>query len=249
MVGPTCNSHSQETSALGCNYALVSAQLGLRQQMECWHQTLVCQAAQLDVNSLMTGQDGRRYLVLLAACRNHDLFYMAIHQLCCLWSIDRSTVHRLLEPVGALDAIDSAFEELQNILNNDNLTFAHLCWFANFPWPSQTILDVFPKDAMIVSIVEFLDHFSLSWPRLLQESEYQGQPVLASELENNLLCPSAMLRYIFFTISCIRLDIGTEPTELALDDNFDTCQNEEFLGGMGEVRKDIATEYFNLYHR
>ncbi|KAJ9413833.1 hypothetical protein QL093DRAFT_2502547 [Fusarium oxysporum] len=233
MVGPTCNSYSQETPAPGCNcrYAL----LGFRQQMECWHQTLVCQAAQLEVNSL-TGQDGRRYLILLAACRNHDMFYMAIHQLCCLWSIDRSTVHRLLEPVGALDAIDSAFEELQNILNNDDLTFAHLCWFANFPWSSQTLLEVFPKDAMIVSIVGFLGHFSLS------------AAVLASELENNLLCPSAMLRYIFFTISCMRLDIGTGPMELALDDKVDTCQNEEFLGGMGKVRKDIATEYYNLDH-
>ncbi|KAJ3540568.1 hypothetical protein NM208_g5006 [Fusarium decemcellulare] len=214
-----------------------------------WHQELALRTAQLSASSSLQEQDGRRYTVLMAACRHQDVFYVKVHELCCLWSIDKTAVYQVFDSLATPEAIDFTFGELQRILNNEDLSPYNLRWFASFPWPASRMFTSFPERILAVRIARFMGKFTAFWQSLLDASEVSNRPIAGVVLKDSLHCSSPVLRYILFVTSCLQIGIISGSDAAALDDEFDESEGE---GGSirGEtIRQALAVEHASFAGR
>ncbi|EMT71761.1 hypothetical protein FOC4_g10000435 [Fusarium odoratissimum] len=214
-----------------------------------WYEELADQVTQPSATLVLREQDGRRYTVLMAACRYRDIFYVIFHQLCCLWSRDKADVYEIFGSRVTPHAIDFTFNEMQRILNNHDLSIANLRWFANFPCPSKELFTAFPEASLAVQLARFIVKFSAHWESLLDQAEAEDRPVAGSVLRSRLHCASPVLRYILFVTSSLQIGIVTGPDASTLDHQFDEDEGEWF-GVRGEtVRQALAFEHAGFVHR
>ncbi|KAF5529037.1 hypothetical protein FMEXI_14392 [Fusarium mexicanum] len=207
-----------------------------------WHQELALRTIRLSAASPGREHDGRRCTVLMAACRLQDVFFVKLHQLCCMWSIDKASVYEILDYLAAPDAISFALEELHKILNGGDSACCDLEWFANFPYPARRMLTSFPERSLAIDIAEFTAKFASFWHSLLDRAEAHDRPVLGVELRDTLHCPSPLLRYILFVTSCLQIGIVTGPEAILLDEDFEIGEDEGDSFGSETVRQALATE-------
>ncbi|KAJ3944809.1 uncharacterized protein N0V96_004824 [Colletotrichum fioriniae] len=151
------------------------------------------------------GTTAPRVRLLKDAIEKADYFYIVLHQILCLWTLDTKAAHNLLGLPP--DVTESALGIVQNVLRkNENMGQDTIFFFANFPASSASGL--WHTEAYrnhIGEISRFLNNLHEQWNRILvpamRPHSGRGYPILADELRYQLKLRSPILETIFFTVT------------------------------------------------
>ncbi|KAF1734459.1 Zinc finger MIZ domain-containing protein 1 [Beauveria bassiana] len=143
-----------------------------------------------------------RCLLLSAACKKHDITYIVMHHIYCIWSHSKQHAYQIMLPF-APDAIDSAFAALSLLVKtNDALSPAQLDWFHRFP--AQTFDSFVPSPILvrvIKDILRLLSAFAAHWPDFRARIISRSFPALVCEMRDVLQCSSYIVQNIIFHTS------------------------------------------------
>lgn len=165
-----------------------------------------------------------RFLLLLDACQKEDYFFVALHQLFCLWAVDPNTVLQI-DSFQDQQTVDYAFQLVTKLIRgNEGLSPLHLKWFTEFPAPLNDLLarsDHYRRTVSNVSV--FLDKLMTEKTAMIKDCQKRGFPPLVDDMVSRLGLLSPVLQSVFFTASRrtlgIRDDgIGPEMERLFLVD-------------------------------
>ncbi|KAI1822102.1 hypothetical protein F4861DRAFT_532451 [Xylaria intraflava] len=170
--------------------------------------------------------DRQRYCLLKKACLEGDLFFIALHQLFCLWTTDRTSVHGLCD--GNLHTtfkVDIAFDCLESIIrSNSKIKDEVLLWYACFPLPLATLRPVSIYTRALNQALDFLISLSIKWSAVVRDHSLLGYPVLMSELINTLRLYSPTLQTVIFRSSRRSLGVLDRPIGITFDEVFKVDQ-------------------------
>ncbi|KAI1336569.1 hypothetical protein F5Y15DRAFT_394259 [Xylariaceae sp. FL0016] len=169
-----------------------------------------------------------RYHLLLNACEEGDVFFVALHQLFCSWAVSQNEVHSLCEE-NACDTsiVDSAFGTMGTILrNNSKVRQPLLRWFTNFPAPLASLRQHPLYRETILQVLAFLVRVAHRW--MLSNSEHQrhGYPILMAELLETFLLYSPVLQTIVFRASRRTLGVIDRPYGVQMEELFKADQQK-----------------------
>lgn len=151
--------------------------------------------------------DRLRYEYLRNACVIGDVFYVALHQLICNWTLQPAVVALSLPNVPT-KVREASMYMLQTVLPpNHGLTVEHLLWLAAFPLPPFELAARFQGD-----ISRFLMAFVKHWKGLVDSFRRRQVPLTASELVTLLSCRSKILQGYLFAFSLRVMEIPVEKT-------------------------------------
>ncbi|KAI8624857.1 hypothetical protein F5Y19DRAFT_284732 [Xylariaceae sp. FL1651] len=167
-----------------------------------------------------------RFILLKDACREGDIFFVALHQLFCAWTANPSSVHQLCdENVHDASLVDNAFGIMGTILkSNSKLRQVLLRWFADFPVYLHTLRLHSFYDHAITQVLDFLVCVSNKWVIVNYNHSHLGYPLLMSELLNDFHLYSPILQSIVFRASRRTLGVPDHPAGMQLDELFKADQ-------------------------
>ncbi|RFU26233.1 hypothetical protein B7463_g10101, partial [Scytalidium lignicola] len=162
-----------------------------------------------------------RIHLLREACFNGDAFYVALHQIFCLWSIDQQVI-QMIPGIREYSNLTFSFETIGHWLRrNDGLASHHLRWFSEFPSPlSDLVAKSAPYRDAVADVGLFLKKMASDWPSFFQQCRARGYPPLVDEMLNHMKLPSPMLRRIMFIASRRNMQIHDGPLGEAVDQIF-----------------------------
>ncbi|KAK0672452.1 hypothetical protein QBC41DRAFT_25269 [Cercophora samala] len=172
--------------------------------------------------------DRPRIHLLLNACQSNDYFFLALHQLYAIWSINHQDAYHILKKDDAADIkiIDVGFSTVAEILKrNDQLAPANLQFFASFPGPIDQLREHPVPRAAISWVGNFLRGMVQEHAALTQETCIRRYPYLLDELQGRLLCYSPIMREILFTANRRRLGVPDSIHSQALEKAFKEDQD------------------------
>ncbi|KAI0540489.1 hypothetical protein GGR58DRAFT_131798 [Xylaria digitata] len=163
-----------------------------------------------------------RFLLLMKASREGDLFFVALHQLFCSWTVSQASVYRLCdENTHDTALVDNAFGIMGTVLKaNSKLREELLKWFAIFPAPLPTLNGDPFYARVITQVLDFLICMSRKWTIVNHDHVMRGYPLLMSELINTFRLYSPILQSILFRASRRTLGVPDHPIGIRLDDLF-----------------------------
>ncbi|VBB76459.1 Putative protein of unknown function [Podospora comata] len=208
---------------------------------------LKCQAFEAQIHRYvnahggMTAMNARldrpRIQLLVDACKRNDYFFLALHQLYAIWSINRQDAHRILkkDDVADIIMIDLGFTTVAEILKrNDQLTPTNLRFFASFPVSVDQLREhPVPRATMKSWVGNFLRSMVTEHVSLTQETCMRRYPYVLDELQGRLLCYSPIMREILFTANRRRLGIPDGVHAQALDNAFKEDQERRMHQACG----------------
>ncbi|KAI1207311.1 uncharacterized protein F4807DRAFT_462761 [Annulohypoxylon truncatum] len=191
-----------------------------------------------------------RYQLLTEACKDGDLFFVAMHQLFCVWAIDQSSVHRLCHPGLHNPAlVDNAFGVMGTLLkSNSKLRLEHVQWFASFPDRLSNMQNVPVYQQTIMRVLDFLTRVAEKWVAVHREHQVQGYPLLVSELIYDLFVLSPILQAIMFRASRRSLGIADGCVAAQMEAIFKKDQTNH-LSADGTLRDRPAHSLYTEYNR
>ncbi|PVH89395.1 hypothetical protein DL98DRAFT_580089 [Cadophora sp. DSE1049] len=177
--------------------------------------------------NLNTGLERPRFQLLTDACRNEDPFYVALHQVFCVWDVNRQEVINIPGYPNS-NVLQSAFKILGNLIrDNDQLAPAHKIWFAQFPSPLSHLLttsELYRQNIADVGV--FLERLTMEWSSLSTEWTQRGYPPLVDELVSRWGLLSPTLQSVVFTATRRNLGIRDEDVGTRMEDLFRRDQQE-----------------------
>ncbi|KFY40265.1 hypothetical protein V494_03589 [Pseudogymnoascus sp. VKM F-4513 (FW-928)] len=181
----------------------------------------------------------QRFTMLQRACDNDDYFYVALHQVFCLWSIDPGLTTRLAMPQGKT-VLESSFAIMgQLLMGNKHMTPVHTEFFAMFPNHLSELMYRSDHYNMTVNNVSmFLARLSLEWQNYIHECGRRQYPPLVDELVNRFGILSPILQHIFFTAT--RRNIGFA------DDEY-SAQMEQLFNHDQDLHRKMAARVNTAY--
>jgi hypothetical protein len=155
----------------------------------------------------------RRYQLLEKACQTEDLFYVALHQLFCIWDC---TPDKVTQITGFPDntVLQKAFVYVSTLIrDNWQLSPVHKKWFAAFPDHLSELLakGEWYRNA-VADVGIFLERLAADWDSLSYECGSRKYPPLVDELVKRLGLLSPILQGVVFTAA--RRNIGFTDGEL-----------------------------------
>ncbi|KAL2071453.1 hypothetical protein VTL71DRAFT_12688 [Oculimacula yallundae] len=172
------------------------------------------------LNNLNTGLERPRFQLLTEACNNEDSFYVALHQVFCLWDYNRAEVTSIPGYPNST-VLQKAFNILgQLIRDNVQLAPNHKMWFANFPSQlNQLLIHSEPYRRTIMDVGAFLSRLASDWDTLSNELTQRGYPPLVDEFVTRWRLLSPTLQSVVFTairrnLSFHDQDCGPQAEEL-----------------------------------
>ncbi|KAH8599098.1 hypothetical protein B0O99DRAFT_590980 [Bisporella sp. PMI_857] len=151
--------------------------------------------------NLNTALERPRFQLLQQACREEDQFYVAFHQIFCLWttrSIDLLNQGLSLPHPSILNL---AFRTIGTLIReNEALAPNHLRFFQDFPGPLPDLLrttETYPQH--VNDVIWCLNSLASNWQTLTTASRNRGFPPLVNELATYLGLNSPILQSIAFT--------------------------------------------------
>ena len=158
--------------------------------------------------NLNKGLEQPRFQLLRDACEHEDSFYVALHQLFCVWDFNRNEVAGI-QGFPEMTVLEVAFKILSHLIReNDQLAQNHKNWFATFPGPIRELLSKFDSYRKTVAEVGiFLGRLASDWGPLSQEVINRHYPPLVDELVNRLGLLSSGLQGVVFTAARRNLGI------------------------------------------
>ncbi|KAL1864886.1 hypothetical protein Daus18300_007453 [Diaporthe australafricana] len=169
-----------------------------------------------------------RFHILRDACVKQDYFYLILHQLYCLWSVNPQIISGLR--LGDVGTISMGFEILDTVLKkNSGFSRSNLEWCANFPCQALEL----PRSPTVYNVATFLICLAKNWTALHERSFNRVCPYLMDEMIGKLQCYSVVLQGILFTASRRRLGVldgqfGTEMEQWFRKDQQDHILNGQF---------------------
>ncbi|KAI5855014.1 hypothetical protein GGS23DRAFT_619723 [Durotheca rogersii] len=188
-----------------------------------------------------------RYHLMVEACSEGDLFFIALHQLFCSWTSCRPDVHQICGEGGYnLADVDNGFELMGSILkSNAKLRPECLGWFTRFPAPLNTIVKN-PVYAMAVrQVLDFLVCISHKWMAVHQEHQLNNFPLLVKELLDSFSLYSSILQTIMFRASRRSLGIADGQIATRMEKVFRSDQNIHRNTEGNFVRRPPSAAYHN----
>lgn len=171
-----------------------------------------------------------RFHILRDACVKQDYFYLILHQLYCLWSINPQMISGLL--LGDLGTISMGFEILDTVLKkNSGFSRSNLEWCANFPCQALEL----PRSPTVYNVATFLVCLSKNWTALHERSFNRVCPYLMDEMIGKLQCYSVVLQGILFTASRRRLGVLDGQFGTEMDQWFRKDQQDHILNGQFQI--------------
>ncbi|KAK3365709.1 hypothetical protein B0T24DRAFT_536882, partial [Lasiosphaeria ovina] len=158
-----------------------------------------------------------RMQLLKDACAKDDGFFLALHQLYCIWSGSSQEAHRFFNYPP--QTIDSAFAIIETVLKkNQYISPAHRAFFVHFPVPIKELVGPTTNYASLIEQVgTFLNNLHTRFNWLRQASVTRRYPFLVDELLFHLACYSPVLQTIFFTASRRILGVTDGPYGLQME--------------------------------
>jgi hypothetical protein len=142
-----------------------------------------------------------RFRLLSDACNTEDIFYVALHQLFCVWD---SAGHAIIASIPGLPPthiLAFAFKILgQLIRDNEGLASNHLEWFVDFPSPLVDLMrtsEAYSKTIMTVG--QFLGKLAPNWGPMSALCSGRGYPPLVDEMTGRMGLVSPTLQQVMFT--------------------------------------------------
>ncbi|KAK0102510.1 hypothetical protein ONS95_006124 [Cadophora gregata] len=179
------------------------------------------------LQNLNTGLERPRFALLTDACRNEDPFYVALHQVFCVWDLNQQEVI-IIPGYPNSNILQAAFKILGALIrDNDQLAPVHKIWFAQFPGPLGQLLvvsEVYRQSITDVGV--FLERLTVEWVSLSTEWTQRGYPPLVDELVSRLGLLSPTLQSVVFTATRRNLGIRDEDVGTRMEDLFRRDQQE-----------------------
>ncbi|KAI5462690.1 hypothetical protein BGZ63DRAFT_423921 [Mariannaea sp. PMI_226] len=184
-------------------------------RLEAVHARLEKCRAEANLND----SDFGRYKVLRDACQNNDTYYIALHQILCQWSLDKSATYASLGRYLQPPDVDRGFVIVEKFLKqNGTLSFAHIQWFANFPSPQLEVCRI--PNQLGHWVAGFLRSLCVSWGTMSEAVCSRQCPLLVSEMFQTLCCYSPTLQPVLFTMSYRMLNVTDSTWGMVLNDYF-----------------------------
>jgi zinc finger MIZ domain-containing protein len=213
--------------------------------------------------NLNAGLEKPRFQLLIEACNSEDAFYVALHQVFCVWDFDQTEIANIRgfpDPT----VIRSAFKVLgQLIRDNEQLAPNHKKWFAGFPSPlSHLMNNSEPYRLVMADVGIFLGKLAAEWIPLSMECSKRRYPPLVDELVNRMGLLSPILQGVVFTATRRTMgisdgEIGTKAESLFRRDqrNFQLLAAQNNLNGpptakgVNELNAHLVNEYIALHNQ
>ncbi len=165
--------------------------------------------------NLNSGLERPRFQLLIDACRSEDSFYVALHQLVCVWDMMPSEISQIGRAFPNKTQLTSAFDILGQLIgDNKQLAVTHNRWFSRFPSPLPDLLRTSsPYCAVVADVGVFLTKLASDWNILSNDCNTRKFPPLVDELVDRLGLLSPIMQGVVFTAS--RRNIGISDGEFA----------------------------------
>ena len=150
--------------------------------------------------NLNAGLEKPRFQLLIEACNSEDAFYVALHQIFCVWDFDQNEVASI-HGFPDRNILRQAFKILgQLIRDNEQLAPNHKKWFAGFPSTLSHLMSTSePYRVVMGDVGIFLQKLAAEWIPLSMECTKRGYPPLVDELVNRMGLLSPILQGVVFT--------------------------------------------------
>ncbi|CAG8962420.1 hypothetical protein HYFRA_00014049 [Hymenoscyphus fraxineus] len=146
-----------------------------------------------------------RYGLLKEACENEDAFYVALHQIFCLWDLDKDHHRSQIVDIAnfpSAGVLQVSFVYLGWLIRDNTALLAdHKTWFANFPSPFNLLKTSEPYMRAVDNVGVFLSKLQTEWLPLSTEVESRKYPPLVDEMVSRIGLLSPTLQQVFFTAS------------------------------------------------
>ncbi|KAN0112894.1 hypothetical protein V8E51_005845 [Hyaloscypha variabilis] len=177
--------------------------------------------------NLNAGLEKPRFQLLIEACNSEDAFYVALHQVFCVWDFDQNEVASIQGfPDGNI--LRQAFKILgQLIRDNEQLAPNHKKWFAGFPSTLSHLMNTSePYRLVMAEVGIFLRKLAAEWIPLSMECTKRGYPPLVDELVNRMGLLSPILQGVVFTATRRTMGISDGETGTKAEDLFRRDQRD-----------------------
>lgn len=152
-----------------------------------------------------------RVRILEDACREEDMFYLALHQTFCLNSADPNQLSQLMDHAITI-APGLGFDVIAQLLvDNKRLSAEFLRWSVEYPLPLRVLLQFEEYRNALKQVSHCLTTISRHWPVFERETRSRGHPPQVDELVDSLGVESPVFQQIVFTAICRRL-FGVQET-------------------------------------
>jgi hypothetical protein len=213
--------------------------------------------------NLNAGLEKPRFQLLIEACNSEDAFYVALHQVFCVWDFDQNEV-ATIRGFPDRTVLRSAFKVLgQLIRDNEQLAPNHKKWFAGFPSPlSHLMNNSEPYRLVMANVGIFLDKLAAEWIPLSMECTKRGYPPLVDELVNRMGLLSPILQGVVFTATRRTMGISDGETGQRAESLFRRDQRDHQLLAaryntnrpptakeVNERNAHLANEYIALHNQ
>ncbi|KAL2133023.1 hypothetical protein VTI74DRAFT_3029 [Chaetomium olivicolor] len=177
-----------------------------------------------------------RMVLLREACKINDEFFVLLHQLFCIWSLNPRDAHAGL-PMAAPTAIDAGFAVLETVLRKNQLMSPqYQQWFARFPVLIEDYTQPRAQYPPVISeIAAFLGHLAHRYDELDSLSMSRQYPFLVDELLSRLGCKSPILQRILFTACRRRLGVMDGPFSCQIEQAFRDDQSRHLDPATGNL--------------
>lgn len=154
------------------------------------------------------GTEFARFSLLDQACVKEDGFFLALHQIYCMWSSYAQNAYDVL-PEYPAHTIDEGLAVMEGLLKK-NLTIqpSHRQFFENFPAPISKLCE--PPTAYTTAVRQvgrFLHLIGTSYNTFLVTVIQRGYPYLVDELLSYWECYSPVLQLALFTACRRRIGV------------------------------------------
>lgn len=144
----------------------------------------------------------QRFQLLKEACEKDDCFYLALHQVYCL-----KTVNPAFQLAGLGPNQHNGLRLIEQMLvGNDKMSSHVVMWCAGFPMPLPYLLEhsLLYRSCMQM-VISFLELVSQHWASFDAEVQHRGYPPLIDELVAVFVTPSPILHSVMFKTLLRRL--------------------------------------------
>jgi len=163
-----------------------------------------------------------RFQLLEDACRSEDSFYVALHQIFCIWDLpDPTQVTNIRDFPNSATLLLSFKIVGQLIRENEGLAPNHKKWFAAFPSPLPDLLRTSePYRRTVRDVGVFLSRLATDWVQLSRDCAARSYPPLVDELVNRMGLLSPILQGVVFTAARRNLGVNDDPVGRRMEELF-----------------------------
>lgn len=189
-----------------------------------------------------------RLQLLREACQQGDLFFVALHQLFCFWSMNPQDFNTHYAQNEAT-LLESAFGLLSSILkSNSSIRQQHLAWLSQFPAPLHTVSRDSEYADTINGVLQFLRRLARFWSFDSHEHMRIGYPYLVDELLLKYRLYSEVLQTVIFRASRRAMGVPDGAAGTRMDQLFhsDLKRHRSIADGKTWVKADYLSDSANI---